>query len=338
MRHGAKNFPNILTHFYGTPWAILPEKLEEMHRVLWSRINDPNHFVHAEQFRRTRPGESLGRNFPSFQSPEAALSGTDVTNEEGKTRYQLVGSVAIININGVINSRASMFDEYSGGTGHDDIGAATDQAVNDPKVESIVYNIDSPGGTMFGQPENAAKVFAARKVKPTTAVANHVAASAAYWYMSQASAAVVTPAGEVGCVGVLMRSIDETKLNEMVGIKDILISNESSPYKTEGYPQVPFTEQQRAYMQQICNDCAKTFAEAIAKGRGIRPATVEKSFGQGRMLMAESALEANMVDRIGTLEEVVNQANQTRTRQTRAKVAAQLVSMGLPTRKGGTVS
>ncbi len=271
------NTSHVLADIGNTPWAITPVAL----------------FGILSAYRDRGPVSFRG-------SPRAS---------DADRGYVLVGNVAIIRVGGSIMPRASVFDELFGFTSHEAIGRATDAAVADRQVASIVYDIDSPGGTVYGMPEAADKVAAVGKVKPTIAVANHVAASAAYWYASQCGEVVVTPAGAVGCIGVLMRNVDETKALEREGVKDQLIPNDASPFKAEGWPQTPVTAEGIAYLKSQCNAYGAMFTDAVAKGRGIRSATVERDFGQGRMLLANAALTARMVDRIATLEDVIRDAN-----------------------------
>lgn len=321
MRYGAKNFPHILNTFYGTPWLILPSKLAELHAVLWRRIEaGAPELVQAEQ-NRSKPLGALSSS--SFLQGQNETVRTD-------SGYSIIGRVALIKIGGVISARASIFDEWSGGTSHEAIGRATDAAINDDKVEAIVYDIDSPGGVAYGMPENADKVLAARKAKPTTAVVNHIAASAAYWYASQAKEITITPAGMAGCIGVILRNVDETERLKLEGIKDILIHNTQSPYKTEGYPQIPFTEEARADLQRTADLLAGLFFDSVAKGRGLRRATIEKDFGQGRTLTGEETIAARMVDRIATLDAVINEYNAPKGRQARRAVNARMAELGLP--------
>lgn len=329
MRTGAVNFISVLSHFYGVPWAILPAKLAELRAVLWRRIESGAVELSDQEIaaiRRRNPNRNPNAAPVAFED-----NAPSVIPQSDAPLYKLVGAVALIRIGGVITARASIFDDWSGGVSNETIGRATDAAVADGKAEAIIYDIESPGGTVQGLPENADKVLAAKKTKPTKAVANHYAASAAYWYASQAAELYVTPAGQVGAIGVLMNAVDETEALKMAGVKDILVSNEGSPYKAEGYPQVPFTEAERADMQEKCNKIAQAFFATVAKGRGLKAATVESQFGRGRMVLAQESVDLRMTDGISTLQEVVDSVNRPKSRAARRNVAAQMVAYKLPT-------
>ena len=76
------------------------------------------------------------------------------------------------------------------------------QQAADPQVSGIVIDVDSPGGNIARRAGGIRRVREARPAKPVVAVANHWAASAAYWLASAADELVVTPSGEVGSIGV----------------------------------------------------------------------------------------------------------------------------------------
>jgi membrane-bound ClpP family serine protease len=117
----------------------------------------------------------------------------------------------VIPLHGVMVQRADWFMEACGMLSTDQVGQLVDQAADDPSVEAIVIDVDSPGGSVFGTPELAAKVAAAAKQKKVIAVANSMAASAAYYVASQASEVVVTPGGMCGSIGVVMMHVDESE-------------------------------------------------------------------------------------------------------------------------------
>lgn len=333
----SRNYRHAISMLYRTVWAIHPAKFAELEAVLLRHVRGEP--IPPEVLGRFNPGEnvqveqiSVTLPAPGSRSPQSFDDGPSAPLvKETDDGYTIVGSVGVIPCSGVISARPSLFDEWSGGTSHENMGRATEKALADSKVESIVYDIDSPGGIVFGMVEAAEKVFAAKKTKPTTAVANYVAASAAYWYASQAAEIVISPTGQVGSIGVLIGNTDQTKMLEMMGVSSVLVTNDSSPYKAEGWPETPFTPEAREELRSEVNYYAEKFIAAISKGRGIRANTVSKDFGQGRMLRAEDALAARMVDRIDTLEAVLQTLNKTKSRASRRNVAAQMVKLRLPT-------
>lgn len=234
--------------------------------------------------------------------------------------YSVVGRVAVIPVMGVIVHRGDMLSEMSGATSVSRIASHFRAALADPTIERIVFDIDSPGGSVYGIQELAAEIFDARGIKRMTSIANAQAASAAFWIGSAADQFVVTPSGEVGSIGVVGMHIDQSERLANEGLKVSFIS--AGQYKTEGNSYEPLGEDARAFMQQRVNEYYDAFAGGVARHRGVSRQRVEADFGQGRMFSAAQAKAVGMVDRIATLSDVIS-SQQYRPRTNRAAMSAE---------------
>ena len=210
---------------------------------------------------------------------------------------------AVISIVGFLDQREGWLTTLGLGTSCDSIGAALNDALNDPSIGRIVLDIDSPGGSVYGVGELAASIRAARSQKPIVAVANSLAASAAYWIGSQASRMYVSPGGEVGSIGVYVEHADTSKALEAAGISITLVS--AGRFKTEAHPFGPLDADARAFLQSRTDAYYSDFTRAVAAGRGVPIDAVRSGMGQGRVLGAAQALAEKMVDGIATLAEVL---------------------------------
>lgn len=313
----SRDFNHTLASFTGTPWAILPAKLDEMHAVLLARI--------------ARHGEANDPESRFYAGPRSGSGGDD-------RPFDQVGPVAVVGIRGVIMPRASMMTDFSGGVSAERLARSIDMAVADKTVSTILLDIDSPGGSVYGILEAGDKVYAARSSKRVIALANPVAASAAYWLAAQASEIVVTPSGEVGSIGIVAVHTDTSKADEIAGRKMTVIS--AGEFKAERAPFQPLSEAARASWQESADQHYAMFLAAVARGRGISAAQVADRFGQGRMKLAAEAVKSGMADRIGTLQSVLQELVSTAPvirsgssdaeRRSRA-MAVQFAEAGLPT-------
>jgi signal peptide peptidase SppA len=264
------------------PWAILPETLATIVEVV--RLRASGGRLTDEEIRLRLAGATA--------APAARAA----------------GRVQIIPIFGILSHRMNLMSQVSGGTSTEQLGAQLRQALNDPGVGAIVFDVDSPGGSVQGMEELAGAIFAAREGgKPIVAVANATCASAAYWLASQATEVVVTPSGQVGSIGVLAIHEDLSKQAEMLGVKVTYVG--SAPFKAEGQPFTPLTDEARADLQRKVDQYHAAFRDAVARGRSVSPTDVDKGFGKGRMVSAGDAKRAGMVDRISTLEATVDRLN-----------------------------
>jgi len=190
------------------------------------------------------------------------------------------------------------------GTSADLYGQAFSRAVADPNVAAIVIEVDSPGGEVHGVEELATRIRSSRGVKPIVAVANTIAASAAYWIAAQADELLVSPSGEVGSVGVYTVHEDWTKALDQAGVVLTLISaGEGKGLDAT----MSISDELRQELQSRVDTYYAMFVNAVAKGRGVSKNKVSDGW-KARLVGAEEAVSLGMADAVGTLEEAVVRA------------------------------
>lgn len=212
-------------------------------------------------------------------------------------------SIAVMPLVGPITYRGSAFSAFFGGTSVVKWRAAFNDLVNAPGVAGILIDTDSPGGSVSGIAELSKTIRDARTKKPIAAVANTWAASAAYHLIAQTGHISVSPSGEIGSIGVYSIHMDYSAALEQMGVKATIIS--AGEFKTEFTPYEPLSEEAAAEEQAKVDHYYSIFVDAVAKGRNTTPTKVKKSFGQGRMVVPEKAVERGMADSVGTFEQAL---------------------------------
>lgn len=215
------------------------------------------------------------------------------------------GAVAVVPLTGLLTPTGSLLSFILGGApgGLMDFRDAFSAALRSPDVAAIVLEVDSPGGLVDQVPETAAEVHAARGKKPIVAVVNSLAGSAAYWIAAQADELVVTPSGNAGGIGVYRIHQDQSGANAQAGVDVTYIY--AGRHKVDGNPDEPLADDARADWQQHVDDLCTMFVEDVARGRGVSANRVRQDYGEGRMLNAQRALAAGVVDRVATIEAVI---------------------------------
>jgi signal peptide peptidase SppA len=277
---------HFLAECLATPWAMQPERLRAYAAVLVQRYAITMGPPAAGGLDEDDYGAPLKPGAPSA----AARNGGRAT-----------GATAVIPVYGTIMQRSSMMQLCDGGTSTQAISKALRDANADGSVSSIVLDIDSPGGSVYGVAELAAEIRAS--AKPVTAIANSLAASAAYWLGTAAAEFYVTPGGEVGSIGVWMAHEDYSKALAEAGIDVTLIS--AGKYKVEGNPYGPLDPDAKAFLQSRTDDYYGAFSRDVAKGRKVSVDQVRNGMGQGRVLGASQAKAEQMVDGVMTFDQVI---------------------------------
>lgn len=212
----------------------------------------------------------------------ASFSGGDYP---GARIMDKVGSIAQINITGVLTKDPSWILRYFGGgnTAYSEIISAINEAERDPAIKEVVFSIDSPGGQTSGL-SDAMDAVAGMTI-PTRAEVSGMAASAAYGLASQAgSITALNRSAMFGSIGVKgTYFVDETVVE---------ITSSNAPEKA---PDVT-TAEGKATVQKLLDQIEAVFIEDIARGRGTTTDKVKSDFGRGGVFLAHDAKTHGMID------------------------------------------
>lgn len=261
------------------PWAIEPKVLETIQDVFYKRAN----------------GETT--------EWLEARAGQDLTG--GKHRpYTVRDGVAIISVEGVIAQRMNLFMSMSGGTSTQLLDRDIGMALEDPGVDGIVLAIDSPGGTVAGTPDVAARIHAGRATKPIVAWSDGVMASAAYWIgMAAEEIFVSSKVTQVGSIGVVAAHRDVSEAEKQAGVKTTEIY--AGKYKRIASQYQPLTPEGRQSIQDQVDYLYSVFVGTVADYRGKSIEDVLDRMADGRVLVGQQAIDAGLVDGMASLDEVI---------------------------------
>ncbi len=222
-------------------------------------------------------------------------------------RRQRSGAVAVLPLHGFMTQRRNLL----GGTSTESFGNMLKAVVGNRSVSGIVLDIDSPGGLAVGVEELWQVIMGARGEKPIIAVANSMAASAAYWVASAADEIVVTPGGQIGSIGVFAAHSDFSVMLDKAGEKVTLIN--AGKKKVDGNPIEPLSARARTDIQKRVDILYASFVDGVAKGRGVSPSAVRTGFAEGGMVGAVEGVKLGMANRVGTLDQTVARLGSRRT-------------------------
>ncbi len=227
------------------------------------------------------------------------LSGQKQSGPMGKGKR-----VAVVHVSGEIREGKSSDDLLMGGAaGSETIVKAIREAAADDKVAAIVLRIDSPGGSALAS--DLIWREAERTKKPVVASLSDVAASGGYYIAVAADRIVAAPGTLTGSIGVVGGKIAVGGALQKVGVHTDVVSigkNAGWLSMTE-----PFSDGEREAFLGTMKDVYRLFTGKVAAGRKLDLATVE-SLAEGRVYTGRQALEAGLVDRLGTLDDAIDEA------------------------------
>lgn len=212
------------------------------------------------------------------------------------------GGVAIIPISGVIAPHARMVNGMSQprGTSVAAIRKHLRSALGDPTVHTVLFDVESPGGSVQGIDELAAEIHSARSRKRIVAHTDSLMASAAYWIASQANEIYSTRSADVGSIGVYAVIDDYSKRYEQYGVKTHVVS--SGGHKGAGVQGTEITSEHLAEFQESVNAINDIFVAAVAAGRQVDAKEVRAAWNNGKTWLGDKAASMRLVDGIATFE------------------------------------
>ncbi len=264
------NYPHIYHKVFNEPWLIEPSA----HRAICQALE--NHQLSPRL--DAKNGDS--------RFPETVR---DFFGYEHQVEYfHKMGTIARIPISGIIGKHMSIMETMCGGCDLAFVQKGLEKAMADPDIQTIVLDINSPGGTVTGVPEFAAMVRRAREVKPCVAFTETLMCSAAMWIGAQAEMIFATPSARIGSIGVYRTWLDDSAALAQDGMKRELF--EAGAHKAAGLR--PITEEERAIFQAEVDSIHADFkAEVLSQRPGVPEAAM-----QGLVYWGARAQDMGLVD------------------------------------------
>lgn len=172
-------------------------------------------------------------------------------------------------------------------------------------VKAVVLRVDSPGGIVAPSQEifEEVKKFAARK-KIIVSMGS-LAASGGYYISAPATMIYANPGTITASIGVILKLSNIEALMDKIGIKSHTLK--TGKYKDSGSPLREFSPEDRAMLQSVIDNTHEQFIRAVAEGRKLPVEDVRK-IADGRILSGEQAKGFKLVDRLGTLQDAIEEA------------------------------
>jgi len=249
--------------------------------------------IKTEILKRLKKGPASSINFVTINEYAAATTLSD---------YSGGSKIAIIYAQGDIVSQEGDDEQVSS----DLYKNVIRKARLDNDIKAIVLRVNSPGGSALASDVIWREISLARKEKPVVVSMGDVAASGGYYIACNADAVFANETTITGSIGVFSIVPNfESFLKNKLGITTDRVR--TAPYADMGAGDRPLTATEKRFFQSATDSIYQTFKSRVADGRNKTMAYVD-SIAQGRVWTGKRALEAGLVDKIGTLLDAVKHA------------------------------
>jgi protease-4 len=230
------------------------------------------------------------------QAGSDAIQPARANTNEATRRMQRVfekrSNLGIVRVYGAIDKGLSELEmECFGGCDLADVDRALAAAESDTSINTVLLEMNTPGGSVVGVPETAARIARLRQRKEVHAFTETMCCSAGIYLASQADHFACTPSATVGSIGVYMAMVDQTRAMEMAGLKVNLMK--AGKFKAMGSSFKELTDEERALLQAEVDKIHKDFKAAVTTLRAVKDADM-----QGQWFNGTEAKARNIVDEV----------------------------------------
>jgi ClpP class serine protease len=282
----------ILLSIYNKPWLIEPAAGIQLLDA-WQKIK-------SGEIKTLETGQESRQN---SNSKFFNLSGVRVAPANTWDMRDFKGfagaKVAVIPVQGAL-----MRADYCGALGTATLMNLTQQAIDTPSVNTIVYVMDSPGGTASGN-ESFSNLIRSTS-KRTVCMVDELMCSAAYWIGSACDEIYASSSTAViGSIGTMCTLYDDTAAMEKEGV--VLREYYATESKDKN---AMITEAVKGngekLVKEMLDPMNNIFLSSVRQNRGAK---LNEGTLTGKTYLAQEAINVGLIDGIKTITEVLQTKN-----------------------------
>lgn len=204
------------------------------------------------------------------------------------------GHVGVISMDAPVYFQESIWAALFGGITVSELCSALYRAKGDDEIETVVLDMDCPGGQVAGIGELIEAIDALAASKRVIVYVHDMMASLAFWVGSRAHLIVSNTSGECGSIGAIAMAYDDSGWFSEHGIRAVPITE--AEQKTFGHMGVPISDAMVEREMAAIRDIGSQFRASVSAKTGIgEDELVEMA---GAMYYGSTALAMGLVDAV----------------------------------------
>jgi len=218
-----------------------------------------------------------------------------------------VPKVAVVYLDGDMVDGESQFIPFVGIklAGSTTISRALRRAREDASVKSVVFRIETGGGSSLAADVILREAILTAKVKPLIVSMGSSAASGGYYAAVGAREIFANRTTVTGSIGIFYGKVDVSGLLDRLGVH--VEQFRSGPRADAESFYRPFTDSEHVELGVKVKQFYDTFIARVAEGRKMKPEAVD-AIARGKVWTGAQARPLGLVDKLGGLREALEEA------------------------------
>lgn len=181
-----------------------------------------------------------------------------------------------------------------------------ERAKSRSNIKAVVLYIDSPGGgiTTSDRLFHLVEQFKQQSGKPVVTMMGSVCASGGYYVAMSSDFIMAYPTTMTGSFGVILSTWNVEGLTNGLGIQNVAVMSEDTPYKDILSPFRKIKKEERKILSNMVNSMYNKFLSIIEKGRPNLSRKQIKNLADGSVWAADDALSLGLVDKLGYMNDL----------------------------------
>lgn len=212
------------------------------------------------------------------------------------SKGSLSNKIAVIRLEGIIDNQVS-----------EEMRKQLKKAKEDDRVKAVILRTITPGGGVSASDQIHHEItkFKEETDKPVVAFMQTIGASGGYYTSVACDKIIAEPTVITGSIGVIANyMVLKELLEDKLGISPVVVK--SGPKKDWPSMFSEATEEQKQYLfDKLINPAYNRFVGLVAEGRSTLDIEQVKTLADGSIYWADEALEKELIDEVGYIEEAI---------------------------------
>ena len=217
----------------------------------------------------------------------------DTKEAHNSVEYETTGNVAVISIDGAMYKKdmnAYCMDVAS----YEHINKFITQAENDETIDTILFRVDTVGGSVAGVDEVGDRIFNSKK--KTVTFYENTGASAGIWAFSASKEVYASELTLLGSIGVIVTYTESKKDKSTVTMVSKNAQNKNCSLNGDCKEKI----------ETMINKYESIFYARVERNRGFDEEKIKSVFNNGDVIFATDALEAGFINGITSFQQLLN--------------------------------
>lgn len=186
----------------------------------------------------------------------------------------------------------------------DDLREQIEKIKSHPGIKGVLLIVDSPGGSIGASIEAANLIRELRDHMPVITHVEGVMASGSYYAGMYSDKIIANRGAIIGSIGVVLSSWNTKPLLDKIGIAPQTL--QEGEYKSIGTFFREWKQQEKKFLQDLLSEQYKMFIKDTIEARNLTD-TNPKTFADGKIFSAATALKLGLIDSIGSQNQAVTE-------------------------------